>query len=125
MANTYAISVQTDASGNLLIKGDASTGVIQTVAWKLTGTDGNGHTAFQADTLNLPYIDPASSNFVPLSQVTVTVMLEWAGSLLNIPGIKCVIDSLIAVQATAPANPVVPLQLAPTVAAQAVAGVLV
>lgn len=122
MTNTYTISVQTDASGNLLIKGDAATGVIQTVAWKLTGTDGNGHTAFQADSLLLPYTDPTAPNFIPLAQVTVPVMLAWAGSLLNLPGIKAVIDGLIDEQVSAPAN-LAQLDLAPSVATQAAAGV--
>lgn len=116
MPNTYTISITGAPLGN------TSTGVIQQVSWKLAGTDGT-YTASQSGTVDLPPIDPSSPQFVPLANVTVAVMLQWAGTLLNIPAIKAVIDADIAAQQATAA--MAPLQLASAVAAQATAGVTI
>lgn len=113
MANTYTIAITGAPLGN------ATTGVIQQVAWKLTGTDGT-NTAEQSGTVDLPPIDPTSPTFIPLAQVTVPVMLQWAQQLLNLPYLRGLIDADIAAQSAAAP---VALQLNPAVAAQAAAGV--
>lgn len=121
MANTYAISIV----GNPL--GNATTGVIEQVAWRMEGTDGTNVSVLSGVAV-LPAIDPTSPTFIPLPQITVPVLLQWAASLLNLPNLKSTIDGNLTAQAQAiaaqPATaPLAPLQLAPPVAAQAMAGV--
>lgn len=126
MPNTYTISIAVDTNGTPQIMGDPATGVIHQVDWNMTGTDGT-YSAVIAGVAILPPIDPNSPLFVPLLQVTIPVLLQWASSLLDIPDLKAALDAKIAglrqAAATQPAAALAQLQLAPTVQAQAGAGV--
>ena len=125
MANTYTLSIVKNG-GNLSIWGDAKTGVIQRVAWRMDGTDGVNTTA-QSGIAVLPAIDPTSPTFVPLNQITEPVLLQWANQLIDLPKEKATIDANLTALTQEAAQPATPqlaqLQLNPVTAAQAAAGV--
>ena len=56
--------------------GDANTGVVKRVPWRLEGSDGV-HTAFESGIADLPPTDPASAALVPLASVTTELLRTW------------------------------------------------
>ena len=63
--------------------GDAKTGVIKRVPWRLDGSDG-AYTAFENGIADLPPIDPASAAFVPLASVTTELLRTWVLAAIDL-----------------------------------------
>ena len=92
---TYSVSIIGDPFG------DADTGVIKRVPWRLDGSDG-ARTAFETGMAQLPPIDPKSPDFVPLANVTTDLLRQWVLAAIDLPFWEGVIaDSIAAMQAPA------------------------
>src|SRR5438105_12216826 len=98
---TYSLSI----IGNPF--GDAKTGVIKRVPWRLDGSDG-AYSAFESGIADLPPVDPASAAFVPLASVTTELLRTWVLAAIDLAFWQSVIaDSVSTMQAT----PLTPLTI--------------
>jgi hypothetical protein len=92
---TYSVSIIAEPLG------DAATGVIRRVPFRLDGTDGLS-TAFENGIAELAPIDPASPQFVPLANVTTNLLQQWVLAAIDLPFWQSVIAANISAIQAAP-----------------------
>jgi hypothetical protein len=92
-----------------VISEDGMTDVIQTVHWRLTGTDDNGVSSDIYGAQSFP--PPSSSDFIPFDQLTDTIVIGWLSSVLDVPAMEqqiadaiYLINNPVIVQLNLPTN---------------------
>jgi hypothetical protein len=93
-----------------VISEDGMTDVIQTVHWRLTGTDENGTSSDVYGAQSFPA--PTEEGFIPFDQCCQSVVVGWLSSVLDVPAIeKQIADSIylinnpVMVQLNLPTSP--------------------
>lgn len=93
-----------------VISEDGLTDVIQTVHWRLTGTDENGVSSEIYGAQSFP--PPSSSDFIPFDQCYQSVVVGWLNSVLDVPAMELqiadaiyLINNPVMVQLNLPVSP--------------------
>lgn len=76
-----------------VISEDGLTDVIQTVHWRLTGTDENGISSDVYGAQSFPL--PTSEDYIPFDQCYQDVVVGWLSSVLDVPALELQISNAI------------------------------
>jgi hypothetical protein len=93
-----------------VISEDGLTNIIQTVHWRLTGTDENGISSEVYGAQSFP--PPTSADYIPFDQCYQDVVVGWLSSVLDVPALETqiadaiyLINNPIMVQLNLPVSP--------------------
>lgn len=84
-----------------VIDEDGLTNVVQTVHWRLTGTDENNVSSEVYGATSFP--TPSQEGFIPFDQLTEDIVVGWLSSVLDVPDMeKQIADAIYLIN-----NPVI------------------
>lgn len=76
-----------------VINEDGLTNVVQTVHWRLIGTDDNGVSSDVYGAASFP--KPEAEGYIPFEQLTKEIIVGWLESVLDVPALEKNIDDAI------------------------------
>lgn len=76
-----------------VIDEDGLTNVVQTVHWRLIGTDENGVSSDVYGAQSFP--KPKAEGYIPFEELTQEIIIGWLGSVLDVPTLKKQIEDAI------------------------------
>lgn len=76
-----------------VIDEDGLTNVVQTVHWRLTGTDENGVSSDVYGAQSFP--KPEAEGYIPFEDLTEEIVAGWLESVLDVPAMEAQIEAAI------------------------------
>lgn len=76
-----------------IIAEDKMTKIIQTIHWRLIGTDENNTSSELYGAQSFP--KPSEEGFIPFEELNQEIVLGWLGSVLDIPAMEKQIEEAI------------------------------
>lgn len=76
-----------------VIDEDGLTNVVQTVHWRLTGTDENNVSSDIYGAQSFPA--PAAEGYIPFEDLTEEIVVRWLTSVLDVPAMEAQIEAAI------------------------------
>lgn len=76
-----------------VIDEDGLTNVVQTVHWRLTGTDENGVSSDVYGAQSFP--KPEAEGYIPFEDLTEEIVVGWLTSVLDVPAMEAQIEAAI------------------------------
>lgn len=76
-----------------IIDDDGMTNVIQTIHWRLTGTDENGISSDVYGSQSFP--KPSEEGFIPFEDLTKEIVVGWLEATLDVPALEAQIEAQI------------------------------
>ncbi|WP_296683212.1 hypothetical protein [Flavobacterium sp.] len=76
-----------------IIDDDGMTNVIQTVHWRLTGTDENEISSSVYGAQSFP--KPSEEGFIPFEELTKEIVVSWLEATLDVPALEKNIEDAI------------------------------